>query len=44
LVRALYAVERKASGFSAEERLRLCQVQLAPVLAGLREKLPVWKE
>jgi transposase len=44
LVRALYAVEKETSGFSAEERLRLRQAQSAPVLAELREKLLLWKE
>ena len=44
LVRALYAVEKQASGFSAEERLQWRQTQSAPVLVELREKLLVWKE
>jgi hypothetical protein len=34
----------KPAVFSAEERLQLRQVQSAPVLAELREKLLVWKE
>jgi hypothetical protein len=33
--------KKKASGFSAEERLRLCQAQLTPVLAELGAKLLV---
>ena len=44
LVRALYEVERQAKEVSAAERLKLHQISSAPVLAGLREKLPGWKE
>lgn len=44
MVRALYAVEKETSGFSADERLRSRQAQSAPVLADLRERLLLWKE
>jgi transposase len=44
LVRALYEVEREASGRSAAERLEMRQRRSAPVLDRLREKLLGWKE
>jgi len=44
LVRALYAVEKRARNASVEERLRLRQEQSAPVLAELREKFLAWKK
>ncbi len=44
MVRALYAVEKQASGLSVAERLDLRQRQSAPVLAALRDKFLAWKE
>jgi hypothetical protein len=43
-VRALYAVERHANDATTEQRLRMRQLQSAPLLAELRERLLVWKE
>jgi transposase len=44
MVRALYAVEKQASGLSVAERLDLRQRQSVPVLAALRDKFLAWKE
>jgi transposase len=44
MVRALYAVERQAKDASVPERLKLRQVQSAPVLAQLRQNFLLWKE
>ncbi|HET8636542.1 MAG TPA: IS66 family transposase [Acidobacteriaceae bacterium] len=44
LIRALYAIEKQASGLSPEQRLQLRQTHSAPVLAQLREKFWTWKE
>ncbi len=44
LVRALYAVEKRAKDASVGERLRLRLEQSAPVLIMLREKFLAWKE
>ena len=43
-VRALYAIEKKAAGLSASERVELRRSQSAPALLQLREKLILWKE
>jgi len=43
-VRALYAVEKQASGLSAADRLDVRQRQSAPALAALREQLLMAKE
>jgi transposase/Arc/MetJ-type ribon-helix-helix transcriptional regulator len=44
LVRAIYAVEHRAKGLSAEARLQLRQSDTRPILSSLREKLLSWKE
>jgi len=44
MVRALYAVEKRAKELSVAERLGLRQQQSAPVLAELRDKFLGWKE
>src|SRR5271170_1774734 len=44
MVRALYVVEKQASGFSMAERLALRRQQSAPLLATLREKFLTCKE
>lgn len=44
LIRALYAVEKQASGLSVERRLHLRQTHSAPVLAQLREQFLTCKE
>jgi transposase len=44
IVRALYAVEKKARYLSVADRLQLRLAQSAPVLARLYEKLLLWKE
>jgi transposase len=43
-VRALYAVERKGKDASAEDRLKMRQLESAPLLTQLRERLLTWKE
>jgi transposase len=44
LIRALYVIEKQASGLSLEQRLQLRHTHSAPVLAQLREKFWTWKE
>lgn len=44
LMNALFRVERRAKGFSVEERLAVRQAESVPVLAKLREKLLDWKQ
>jgi transposase len=44
MVRALYAVEKRAKELSVAERLGLRQQQSAPALAELRDKFLGWKE
>jgi len=44
LIRALYVIEKQASGLALEQRLQLRQTHSAPVLAQLREKFWTWKE
>ena len=41
---ALYAVEKQASGLSANARLHLRQMHSAPVLVELREQFLTWKQ
>jgi len=41
---ALYAVEKQASGLSANARLHLRQMHSAPVLVQLREQFLTWKQ
>jgi transposase len=43
-VRALYVVERKGKDASAEDRLKMRQLESAPLLTQLRERLLTWKE
>jgi transposase len=43
-VRALYAIERQGKDVSVEERLKMRQLQSAPLLGKLHEKLLFWKE
>src|SRR5258708_33621108 len=44
MVRALYAVERQASGLAIAERLDMRRKQSVPVLAALRDKFLAWKK
>jgi transposase len=44
MMRALYAVEKQASGLSIAERLKLRRTHSAPVLDELHERLLGWKE
>src|SRR5260370_21759940 len=44
MVRALYAVERQASGLAIAERLDMLWKQSVPVLAALRDKFLAWKK
>jgi hypothetical protein len=44
MVRALYAVEREASGLAIAERLDMRRKQSVPVLAALRDKFLAWKK
>jgi transposase len=44
MVRALYAVEKQASGLSIAKRLDLRRKQSAPLLVVLRDKFLAWKE
>ena len=44
LVRALYAVEHRGKGLSADARLELRQAETAPLLDGLKDKFLDWKQ
>ena len=44
MIRTLYGVEKQAAELSAADRLRLREEQSVPLLAGLRQKLLLWKE
>src|SRR5258708_37462831 len=44
MVRALYAVERQASGLAIAERLDMRRKQSVPGLAALRDKFLAWKK